>query len=419
VFGAKEATTKRWFELSYPAAAALVILHPNFGSQHLLLPIVLDHVERTPILLTLASDVSDLNTIWSVLAATLNEQFDQALPNLSDRTTPDKAAQTALKALKPLGDFLLFIDSYDLADSETVQPWIEALVKGLPEGSQIVLGGRQLPLSLLESRTVQGKVALFPVEAGHMLLDYVNRPAADRVLLEVYGFGPGRALVNGKLVDQWDGVLPRSLFFYFVDRGMTTRDEIFHTFWPTLPVREATNVFHVTKRKISEILGFDLTVYWSGFYRVAPTIDLQYDVIKFAEDVQNSAVAVDDDAIPLLEKAVYVYRGTFLSTLSAHWADSRREELRLTYVEALSSLAKLRERRGEPEEALGLYLRAAAIQPHREDLARGIMSLYQKLGQPQRAVDVYRRLEAELKRNFSVTPDRRTNELLEQIRASK
>src|SRR5204863_8076031 len=143
----------------------------------------------------------------------------------------------------------------------------------------------------------------------------------------VYGLGPGQALINGKRIDQWDGLLPRSLFFYFVDRGMITRDEIFQTFWPTLSIREATNVFHVTKRKISEILGFDLTVYWSGFYRISPDIDLHYDVIKFAENVQNSVIADDDEASPLLQHAIYLYRGLFLSTIEMPWSIARRNEL--------------------------------------------------------------------------------------------
>ena len=38
---------------------------------------------------------------------------------------------------------------------------------------------------------------------------------------------------------------------------MATRDDIFNTFWPSLSIKEATNVFHVTKRKVNEILGFE------------------------------------------------------------------------------------------------------------------------------------------------------------------
>src|SRR5258708_38786010 len=248
-----------------------------------------------------------------------------------------------------------------------------------------------------------------------MLLDYPQQPA-DRVLLEVYGLGPGQALINGERIDHWDGLLPRSLFFYFVDRGMITRDEIFQTFWPTLSIREATNVFHVTKRKISEILGFDLTVYWSGFYRISPDIDLHYDVVKFIEDVQNSVVAEQQEASDLLERAIFLYRGLFLSTLDMEWAESRRHELKLTYADALSTLGRLRQREGDTQESLGLYSRAGTTQPQREDLAPAIMPLYATLGQSDRAIAAYNRLTDELKQNLGVGPDRQTSELAEQIR---
>lgn len=408
----------RWFEDLFPQGAALVILHPNFADQHLVLPLIVSQSKRTPIFLGLQSPDTDLRTLWTSLSGILAEQFDRPLPELDAKTTPDKAAQTLLKALKPLENYTLFIDSFDYADETSVAPWIVALLKGLPVGCQIVLGTRRLPTLLVDNQAIHDKVVLFPSDPNRMLLDYTSQPPG-KVLLEVYGHGLGQAYVNGKLINKWDGVLPRSLFFYFIDRGMTTRDEIFKTFWPSLSVREATNVFHVTKRKISEILGFDLTVYWSGFYRISSNIDLHYDVVKFAEDIQNSAVANDKDAIPLLERALYLYRGTFLSNLEAAWTVNRREELRLTYVDALSSLARLRERHKEYEQALGLYLRASSIQPHREDLARGIMGLYRQLGQPDRAVAVYQRLTAELKKQLGVAPDRRTTEMVDQIRAAR
>ncbi len=251
-----------------------------------------------------------------------------------------------------------------------------------------------------------------------MLVDYASQPA-DRALLEVYGLGPGHALINGRRIDRWDGILPRSLFFYFIDKGMVTRDEIFQTFWPSLSVREATNVFHVTKRKISEILGFDLTIYWSGFYRISPDVDLHYDVIKFVENVQNSVVINDDEASNLLERAVYLYRGLFLGNLDMNWANSRRSELQGVYADALSSLGKLRQRAGDMPEALGLFLRAASTQPHREDLARGIMSLYVDLGQSNKAIEAYDRLIDELKTSLGVGPDRQTIELADTIRKRK
>ncbi len=399
-----------------PAEIPLIVLHPNFSNQHVLLSTALNQPDRIPIFLTLQEPGTDLNTTWGLLTKALFEQLEVTLPRLEAKPTPDKAAQTLLNTLKQYDRFTLIIDAFDLAN-DSVNGWVGALAKSLPTGSQIIIAGRQLPLSLMQNKSVQNRIQLFPLDPERMLLDYTHQPT-DRALLEVYGLGLGQALINGKRIDRWDGVLPRSLFFFFVDRGMVTRDEIFQTFWPSLSIREATNVFHVTKRKISEILDFDLTVYWSGFYRISPEIDLHYDVVKFAEHVQNSAVADEASATELLKQAIDLYQGVFLSTLEMNWAASRRHELDLTYAEALSGLGRLRQRQGKVQEALGLYLRASATQPHREDLARGIMSLFCDLGQTDRALEVYERLADELKATLGVAPDRRTVELADQIRAT-
>ena len=411
-------TAKLYFQTSFPASARLIILHPNFESQHLLLTDILGR-SHTALLLTLQHPGSDLGTVWQLLSDVLADCGSKALDALTDKTTIEKAAQLTLKALKPLEPVTLVMDAFDYAQGDAVAEWLIQVAVGLKGDSQIVLGTRRLTLDVLnaaaEEPALAGKVALFPTDDSRMLIDYLTLPA-DHKLLEVYAHGPGQAFVNGRMIEQWDGVLPRSLFFYLIDRGMTTRDEIFHTFWPDLNVREATNVFHVTKRKVSEILGFDLTVYWSGFYRISSDIDLQYDVVRFGEYVQNSAVAEDEDAIVMLKNAIHLYRGRFLSTLNAPWIDTRGDDLRSTYIEALSSLAHLHEKQGEWPSALGLYQRAVAIQPHREDLVRGIMQNYKELGQADRAIAAYERLAASLKRDLSVAPDKRTIEVLDQIR---
>lgn len=412
-------SARRWFDELYPVDASLVILHPSFANQHLLIPTILNRTDAQAIFVGLRAQQADLGAFMQAITESIQEQTGMVGAAGDSRMTPRTAAQHILKTLHPLGAFTLYLDGFDLVHhNPAITAWGAALVRELPHGSQLVLGTRLLPLALLEDQAVLGKTQLYPCDPDRMLLDYVSQPS-DRVLLEVYGQGPGYVLVNGRPVEHWDGILPRALFFYFVDRGMVTREEIFRTFWPTLPIREATNVFHVTKRKISEILGFDLTVYWAGFYRISPQVDLHYDVVKFAESVQNSTVADAPTAKAYLQRAIDLYHGTFLSGLKGTWLDSRREDLRATYVDALSGLARLHEQDGNLAEALGLYMRAASHQPHREDLARAIMTLYDRLGQPERSLEVYERLARELKASLNVTPDRRTTELASQIRAAR
>lgn len=248
-----------------------------------------------------------------------------------------------------------------------------------------------------------------------MFWDYSKR-VNDMDLLEVRAFGEGQVLLNGKRVKNWDGLLPRALFFYIVDRGMTTRDDIFKTFWPNLNVREATNVFHVTKRKISEVIGMDLTTYWSGFYRISPNINLSYDISMFNELLQQSAIVEAEAASGVLARADAIYRGQFLSSLDMPWVHNRRDELIQNYGEALVALAKTKEEVGEQREALGLYLRAAANTRNREDLATSIMNLYRQLGMHDDALMVYERLFSTLYDDLQVQPAPHVQALATTIR---
>jgi len=400
---------------SLPPQISLAILHPDFHGQHRLFAPLLEKPDTTVLFLTIPRPDYPLRDLLTLFQEAFEAQFNTTLADLP--ADGSGAASAVLKALRRAGNVIILLDAYDLARQDETTPFIVALARQLPEGSHLVLGGRGLPMHLLEHPDLQDKTTLVPVNPDKMMLDYTQ--AAKKTMLEVRALGPGRVLINGRLIEHWDGVLPRTLFFYFVDRGMTTRDEIFHTFWPTLSTREATNVFHVTKRKISEILETDLTVYWSGFYRISPELELHYDVVKFAEAVQNAAVAPDEEAIMLLQNAVELYHGPFLSTMEQDWVVQRRSELAMTYAEALAGLARIYKTHDYKHHALGCFLRAAATSPQREDLARAIMELYRDLGRPRAALETFERLESELRNTLGVSPAPQTIELAETIRAGK
>ncbi|MFZ0548348.1 MAG: bacterial transcriptional activator domain-containing protein, partial [Candidatus Promineifilaceae bacterium] len=256
-----------------------------------------------------------------------------------------------------------------------------------------------------------------PSDTSLMFTDY-SHLENKQILLEVEALGSGRVSLNGHQIDNWDGTLPRALFFYLVDRGMSRRNEIFETFWPNLTVREATNVFHVTKRKISEVLGFDLTKYWSGFYHISPDIQLRYDVEIFSQHVMDSAVASDERALDLLSSAISLYKNDFLTSIPMSWAEKRREQLFSTYGEGLALLARVTESSSEKEDALGLYLRASVTNPQREDIARNVMRLYASKQMYDDAEGVYQQLVSALETNLvGVGPSKETQELIGHIRS--
>lgn len=296
----------------------------------------------------------------------------------------------------------LILDECDRLDDKHLSKFLTSVITQLPVG-RVLMISRNISSRLLIDDKLKEVTRFVPSDNGMLLVDYSQRNS-DRLLLEVHSFGHGSVFLNGTSINHWDGALPRSLFFYLIDRGMVTRNDIFEVFWPKLSVREATNVFHVTKRKISEVLGIDLTVYWSGFYRISPDIDLTYDVIQFTELVQSSVLDSPAEASVKLEQALALYKGVFLSSINFGWATSRRDELFQMYGEALISLAEHRVEDNRLQDALGFYIRAMRANPHREDLVGYIMDLYLKMNMPHDALETYERFEVALQQHLRVQP---------------
>lgn len=370
------------------ANVRLIFLHPNFTQQHA----VLSELLHDTVYVRLRGD----NLTKDDVLGQIQTALDVQTARLSDVAT-------------------LVLDEADRTSSRYFLSVIRGLLAQMPSGRIVVLS-RALPPDLLDDNELRGQCHFIPAIESMMLWDYAQRDNAQGALLEVRALGAGRVQVNGQPVTTWDGILPRSLFFYLVDRGMVTRAEIFQTFWPNLNVKEATNVFHVTKRKISEVLGTDLTVYWSGFYHVSSRIQVSYDVSMFTQMAQDSAIATTEESINLLEDAIALYRGDFLTALDSSWVFGRRQDLIQSYGEALIGLAKSYERVNNPQRSLVLYLRAASTNRQREDIAFNVMRLCRELGYHADALTVYERLEDELRKSLKVAPGRQLQELAEVIR---
>jgi len=375
-----------------PDDIRLLVAHPNYAGQHRILKEFLD-VPPSAYLRLEGKDVT---------YEQLQEQLDDII-----------ASQVGRGQLQSLS--LLILDECDRADPAELNRFLEDVLNRIGK-ARILLFTRSVPAFIYHNPVLRRQTHFIPADSTSMLVDYAQQNP-DKVLLEVRALGTGRVMLNGRLVDNWDGTLPRALFFYLVDRGMTTRSQIFETFWPNLSVREATNVFHVTKRKISEVLGVDLTVYWSGFYHISSEIQLSYDAVLFSEMLTNSAVAPAEKAVQLFSNAISLYQGNFLTSMDVPWVQKRREELIVNYGEALASLAKALEQGGEKEKALGLYIRASMTNRQREDIARSIMSLYAEMGMMADAESAYERLETELDRSLGVPPSKETQELISKIRS--
>ena len=233
--------------------------------------------------------------------------------------------------------------------------------------------------------------------------------------------------MNGQYITNWDGALPRNLFFFFMDRHLVTRREIFDIFWPDLSVKEATNVFHVTKRKISERIGlkinpensYELTQYSAGFYVPSDKLVRHYDVGDFQASIERAMITADEDEEEnLLLRAVEGYKADFLQDTDMPWMNERREQLLQLNAQALISLGRINKRRNDDPSALGYFIRALKETPGREDIHREVMSLYLRMGRKEDARQQYNKLVEYLRTNQNISPSRESKDLFKVIEAS-
>lgn len=364
--------------------------------------------------------LNEFNTVLGNFGTHLRESLESKNPAAFGEAL---AADLNSHASAPI---VLFIDELDrLPMDESFNQFITALVANLGSNVQVAFSSRLLMYQPWYNMVARGDAVVLGTEyrRDDMMFTVEESPKPQ---LEVYSFGRGHALVNGQPITNWDGALPRNLFFYFLDHGLVTRDEIFKTFWPELNVKEATNVFHVTKRKITERISmkvveggnYELTQYNSGFYLPSDKVVRHYDVGDFQSAVERAMVATNEkEELALYMQAIDLYRAPFLQTVEMPWVQDRREHLRQLHAQSLIGVARIWKRRQNDQQALGFFTRALKEVPEREDIHREVMAIYLRLGMIEDARKQYQRLEQVLDETLKIGPSRESRDLYALIQA--
>ncbi|GAB4421270.1 MAG: hypothetical protein Kow00106_18130 [Anaerolineae bacterium] len=398
----------------------ILVIYPRHRSRAALVSLLLDSYPHRVVYYPLSqADASLTDWLRHLIAdATLPVPFGaQTQAALDAGARPEElAAALAADLQQALGTpFLLLLDQLDMLTFDAAADrFFRALADRLPAGGQVAINARLLDVQPWSDLLRLGRAAVLGNDRA--MNGGIFGDEEGRGQLEVFALAGGHVYMNGRPIVSWEGSLPRYLFYYFVDHPMVTRNEIFSVFWPRMGVKEATNVFHVTKRKVSERLGHELTSYQAGFYVPSPHLRIHYDVRQF-EEALSAAIELEDEAPALWYKAVQLYRTPFLADIQLPWVQQRREELQSKYAQALINLGRYHYRQGELDRALGYLLRAVREKPDWEDIHRDVMTIYHQQGRIDEAVAQYQHLERTLQRMFKIAPGQQTRQLLEAIRA--
>jgi DNA-binding SARP family transcriptional activator len=407
----------------------ITLLYPWISYRNAFLSYIVEDSGRDLIYYRLVEDDTTLETWLPNMIDELGDtlgNFANTLTSKLDENDPtawgDALAQDINNATRGQ-DIWFFLDEVDrLPHDNRLQTFMLALVDTMADNINLVVSSRLLKYQPWYDFVADGHAAVLGTErrANDVMFTIMDEP---RPPLEVYALGRGYALVNGQEITNWDGALPRNLFFYFMDNPLVTRDQIFEVFWPRLNTKEATNVFHVTKRKISERItanvemegSYELTQYSTGFYKPSDKVTRYYDVHEFEEAVSESMVAIEEDEEEmLLRRAIDLYKGPFLQDGTMGWMAERRTELRGLYAQALIGMGRISNRQGDKMMSLGYFVRALKETPEREDIHRDVMSLYIERGMLDDARNQYQMLTEILDEQLGIGPSKETRDLFEK-----
>lgn len=212
---------------------------------------------------------------------------------------------------------------------------------------------------------------------------------------------PGVHLSQGHVVTKWDGNLSKTLLQLVGNISPLQRDEIFSKMWKGLPVKEATNVFHVSKRKIGEAIEAalahvarpipKLTLYQGGFYNFNPEWQVSHDRTEFDYLYNELTLGEPEPEDPVTGwlKAASLIGGEFME---GHELDDQKwlEDMRAVYrSKRLRVYKEVGAYHPDFLEAKSYLEKALRIDPLYDGAVLTLMLRYDERHEYQAALDVY------------------------------
>lgn len=386
----------------------VVLLHPHSRYRALLLTELLRQTARPVFYHALNEADRNLANFlggWHRQLAQQHPTFGRHLDLLppsvyADYTTHlDVIVPRFAREIAELSDqpFWLILDEYDHSDlADDIQRFIERLSDHLPEHCQLLISSRSLP-RLPWIALMAEKRATMLCDGSTISKNFYRASAHEQALeqtsLEALALGPAHVLSDGEPIENWEGLLPRLLLFFVLDRPTVTRAEICQTFWQDMPPDQAVNVFHVTKRRLHKALHLDVLVHENHAYHLAPAVNLYYDGLEMVEQLMRGRDPHEPERQQAWHAVTQLYRGPFLMGHNDPWVLRLRQAYRAGYLEALVNLAEDWLSRDRAEFAIRFYRQALDVDPSRQDIHRQLLHIYAHLGRRSDVVAHYQNLQ--------------------------
>lgn len=230
----------------------------------------------------------------------------------------------------------------------------------------------------------------------------------SQAALEVQALGPGRLFKDGVELPKtaWEYKQPRELFFFILDRAPIARMEVLQAFWPESPLARASANLRNALYRIRRTIEYDVISVADNELKISEQASINYDARQFESQARAALELPLDNRrrLELLASASDLYRGEYLSDISADWARERRRalgELGVTllreYVDELMRLTRF----NEAQQALK---RAIDFNPLQDDLHERMLHCLAKMGRRHEVIKHYMDYKEKLRNDLGIDP---------------
>jgi LuxR family maltose regulon positive regulatory protein len=292
----------------------------------------------------------------------------------------------------------------------------------------LVVEGQQLQplLRFAASQKVGGKTVsllLKRIKAHQLLVAKRVEPVIrvePQLDLRIYALGQAQVELGGKNI-QWVTAQSRDIFFCLLQHPQGLRkEELGGIFWPEHSPQKLDAILRSSLYRLRRAIFRESIVFEDSLYRFNWKCNHWFDV-KVFEKLLDQAGQTPDVAkkkkSALLEEALALYRGDYLSGVYADWCVAERDRLRERCLAALEELAKLKADQGELQRAVELYQSLLAQDQYYEVAHRELMRCYYRQGDRASAIRQYQACARILREEMGLSPMPETEKLYQLITA--
>ncbi len=244
--------------------------------------------------------------------------------------------------------------------------------------------------------------------------------------LKVFTLGRFEMLKDGKPIQSSRKIQhkPLSLLKALIAFGgrEVKEEQIADILWPEADGDQAHSAFTTTLWRLRQLIGTEKAI---EFHEGKGSLNPRYCWVDswafesiFEQIEAESKRTVEDETrrhsedekvLRLIEKAINIYQGHFLTDESEEfWPTSYRERLRNKYLLLIIRLGHYLQKIEQWEKAVESYQRALEVDNLAEEFYQHLMICYRHLGQHAKAIEVYKRCRKMLASVLGIEPSPKT-----------